>query len=410
MLIHANRRWSEAIDAHLWPYAIRYASDILNEAPMKRNANVTPMELFSASKVRFNPRHNHMFGNPVYVLDNVLQQGQTIPKWSERARVGIFLGFSPQHARSVSLMLSLSSGLTSPQFHVQFDDGFQTIKASFGNTPPISQWQHKCGFARRKPKEPDKTTQQEEIGFVPRGATLEIPPIPEGASNEGADPANEGEPEEPQGSNDNPTEVAPQLRRSRREPRPTMRYHEYVELLVEEMAINEMAVYLPDATLQQASADPDIMYWHEAMKEPDKYKFIKAAQQEVLDHTINGLWEVVPRSKVPQGKLISRGVWTMHRKRKIGTQEVYKWKSQLAYDGSKQTKDVNYWDTYAPVISWPIVRYVLTLALTQQWHIKQIDYVLVYTQAVAETNMYMEAPKGFTFDTQGSQNAKDYVL
>ena len=31
---------------------------------------------------------------------------------------------------------------------------------------------------------------------------------------------------------------------------------------------------------------------------------------EMLDHTANGLWEVVPRHIVPQGKLLSCGVWT----------------------------------------------------------------------------------------------------
>ena len=43
----------------------------------------------------------------------------------------------------------------------------------------------------------------------------------------------------------------------------------------------------------------------------------------------------------------------------------------------------------------------------QQWKIKQIDYVLAYTQADAETDMYMKPPKGFTFDTD---NPDDFVL
>ena len=50
---------------------------------------------------------------------------------------------------------------------------------------------------------------------------------------------------------------------------------------------------------------------------------------------------------------------------------------------------------------------MLTLATMQNWHIKQLDYVLVYTQEVAETDMYMDAPKGFTFKDSNGTALKD---
>ena len=42
-----------------------------------------------------------------------------------------------------------------------------------------------------------------------------------------------------------------------------------------------------------ASADPDTMYYHEAMREPDRQEFIKAMVKEVQSHTENGVWEPV---------------------------------------------------------------------------------------------------------------------
>ena len=53
---------------------------------------------------------------------------------------------------------------------------------------------------------------------------------------------------------------------------------------------------------------------------------------------------------------------------------------------------------------------MLTLATTQNWHIKQIYYVLVYTQAMAETDMYMDAPKGFIFKDLCGNASKEYVF
>ena len=67
--------------------------------------------------------------------------------------------------------------------------------------------------------------------------------------------------------------------------------------------------------------DPDTMYWDQAMREPDRDKFLKAAQAEVDSHTKNGLWEIVKRSTVPKGALILRSVWAMKRKQRIFTQE-----------------------------------------------------------------------------------------
>ncbi len=71
-----------------------------------------------------------------------------------------------------------------------------------------------------------------------------------------------------------------------------------------------------------ASADPDTMYYHEAMREPDRAEFIKAMEKEVKSHTENRVWELVPRSSVPPGIKILPAVWAMRRKRRIATREV----------------------------------------------------------------------------------------
>jgi hypothetical protein len=64
-----------------------------------------------------------------------------------RARVGVNLGISPTHARSVALVLSLKTGLASPQFHVKHDDLFETTSRQVGGyRMPPSRWQGLSGF------------------------------------------------------------------------------------------------------------------------------------------------------------------------------------------------------------------------------------------------------------------------
>ena len=73
-------------------------------------------------------KDHHHFGIPVYLLNNDLQSGKKISKGLPVSRLGIYLGKSPRHALSVSLILNPRTGNVSPQFHVKFDDTFQTVK------------------------------------------------------------------------------------------------------------------------------------------------------------------------------------------------------------------------------------------------------------------------------------------
>ena len=84
-------------------------------------------ENFSAMHNKINISHYHTFGCPVYVLNARLQGAGFIPKWDEPARVGAYIGVSPIHAGNVSLILNLSTGHVSPQFHVVFDKTFSTV-------------------------------------------------------------------------------------------------------------------------------------------------------------------------------------------------------------------------------------------------------------------------------------------
>jgi hypothetical protein len=68
-----------------------------------------------------------------------MRQNHKIPRWKPRSIVGVYLGFSPDHASSVPLVLSTTTGLVSPQYHVVFDDNFTTT-TSFKNNQLPTNW------------------------------------------------------------------------------------------------------------------------------------------------------------------------------------------------------------------------------------------------------------------------------
>ena len=128
MLLHVRIHWPEEFDAALWPFALDYAVWIYNNIPLADRAHMTPDEIFSKSKYGCSIlRRARVFGCPTYVLDARLQDGKKIPKWHPRARTGMFLGFSGEHSSLVGLVLNIKTGHISPQFHVVYDERFETV-------------------------------------------------------------------------------------------------------------------------------------------------------------------------------------------------------------------------------------------------------------------------------------------
>ena len=96
-------------------------------------------------------RHFHAFGCPTYVLDNALQSGQGAPKWRQRSRLGVYFGPSPNHARSVALVLNPRTSHVSPQFHVKFNDFFETVQRKSTDLDASEpEWKYLSGFAIQK--------------------------------------------------------------------------------------------------------------------------------------------------------------------------------------------------------------------------------------------------------------------
>ena len=70
----------------------------------------TPQELFSQINIAPKIKHFHILGCPVHVLDNALQGQQVVPKWKCRSRLSVYMGPSPNHSRTVHLILNPCMG------------------------------------------------------------------------------------------------------------------------------------------------------------------------------------------------------------------------------------------------------------------------------------------------------------
>ena len=337
LLIHSIFKWNGIINSSLWPYAFRHAANVRNTLPDKKDGT-SPLERFSGTDIKPNLRFHHTFGCPVYALNNKLQQGQSIPRWDPRVRLGVYLGESPRHARSVSLVLNTNTGLVSPQFHVKHDDFFETIKknvntstsswlsvASFrsddGNKPgPLQQnvlpsSTNANANHRLESSTPDilmiKGAHDADTGSnnvnnpgpnLPSEALpLPAPILPQLISPEESNYSRAPSLSSPQFNRDSNTSSIHHMRtrRVREKNRKYVSYNSYFDALHQE-----------DFKLQDKMTDPiafsakdgiDTLHYGQAMRAADKKNFIGAMVKEVDDHVRRKHWEIVPISTVPSG-------------------------------------------------------------------------------------------------------------
>jgi hypothetical protein len=146
-LLHARARWPQAVHFALWPYALRNAALLHNSLPVLEDGT-SRFELFSSIRVGSNMKHVHTFGCPVFALQNALASGKSLPRWSPHARLGLNLGPSPMHARNVYLVLNLTTGCVSPQYHCRFDNFFETTRHGGPDVSATISWQQIAGLDR----------------------------------------------------------------------------------------------------------------------------------------------------------------------------------------------------------------------------------------------------------------------
>ncbi len=93
--------------------------------------------------------------------------------------------------------------------------------------------------------------------------------------------------------------------------------------------------------------------------------------------------------------------------RDLTTNEVKSHKAGLNLHGGKQVYGMNYYKTYAPVVTWFAIRLIIKFGIIFHWALRPVDFDMAYPQAPIEEDIYMELPQGNKTDTE---NSKDHVL
>jgi len=467
LLHHATLMWPEQIDSKLWPFAMRVANFCHNHTPDSASG-VTPMQVFTNTyDADESLKDLHTFGCPVVVLrSDLMDRSGSVPRWDTcRARVGIYVGMSNQHATNCPLILNPVTGHVSAQFHVVFDDDFSLVPALRDSdlTPPNwkSLFESKCEhFTDPADDEQfasldhlvwdssDLSSLDQPTSVAPNDKAIQdhsfAPPtqqdlLPDGLPTAPADPISNSAQQEP--SPDRPprrnpsadtfAQPPPDISRRGRIRQPSLKAREAAstvadlglyalyadatfalqatfELFSEELSTSLDAIHPFAFAAKQV--DSDTLTLAQAMKQPDKVDFIRAMAKEINDHQSRNHWKVVHRSTIedPVNKPLP-AVWSMRRKRRYD-RTVYKHKARLCVGGHRQQEGINFYDTYSPVVQWMTVRLLLILSILDGLETRQVDFVLAFPQAEPDTPLYMDLPKGARFSDVPDDAQGDYCL
>lgn len=129
-------------------------------------------------------------------------------------------------------------------------------------------------------------------------------------------------------------------------------------------------------TIQQALADE---------------KWRKSANAEFDAALRNHTWDFVPAEEATN---VIGNRWLFRTKfNPDGT--VDKLKSRLVAKGNHQRPDIDYHETFSPVIKYPTIRLLLGQAAKYNWPVKQLDVNNVFLQGTLTETVYMKQPSGF---------------
>ena len=288
-------------------------------------------------------------------------------------------------------MLTLDTGRVSPQFHVIHDAFFEMNTL---NDKIHTNWKRLAGFALVQLTVPSTPSITPPLLIFPLGS--DPLPFTHQDPEEYMPPpdTNMEPPEDP--PPESPDVPPPQLRRSARTRQPTrvmvksvaqhdIEFHDFygdtytpmtIAFNAEHQAYYE-SMHEDDYKLQNELEDPiafldstakDILYYHQAMKAPDRNSFQRAMHKEFDDHTSRQYWELLPIDQASEGKKVMDSVWAMKRKRNIVTNEIYKWKARLNLHGGQQEYAVNFYEIFSPVVSWIATRLLLIHSIIYKWH------------------------------------------
>jgi hypothetical protein len=159
--------------------------------------------------------------------------------------------------------------------------------------------------------------------------------------------------------------------------------------------INDMFLNNLDTTFYAMQMqNPDVLTQAQMKRQVDTNKFIEAKRPEIEGLVDIKTFEFIPKPNLTPKTRYLDLIWTCRRKRRPDGY-LKKYKARLCMNGSRQIQDIDYTESFAPVVQWSTIRMVNTLAAMHNLKGKHINCTQAFPQAKVEEDIYIQFPECF---------------
>ena len=149
---------------------------------------------------------------------------------------------------------------------------------------------------------------------------------------------------------------------------------------------------LPTSLHVSLSIPLELVNFSSAIKQPE---WVEAMQDEFNAIIHNKTWQLVPR---PHNRPVIGCNW-IYKTKPSTDNTSHKYKARLVDKGFLQERGIDYHETFSLVVKVTTIRILLTLAISQRWHIRQLDISNAFLHGDLHEIIYMDQPPGFKIPT-----------
>ena len=156
--------------------------------------------------------------------------------------------------------------------------------------------------------------------------------------------------------------------------------------------VNNIFAFQVALDIIQNDDDPEPQNTNECRQRNDWPKWREAMQAELhslIKRDVFGPVVQTPASIKPVGNK-----WVFVRKRNENN-DIIRYKTRLVAQGFSQRPDIDYEETYSPVMDAITFRFLISLAVSEELDMRLMDVITAYLYGSIDSNIHMKIPEGF---------------
>ena len=364
---------AKKVDKSFWGEAANTANQLRNYSPTSLKANC-PEQEFSANKPNLN--NLRVFGSRVLIKN----KKKSLKKLDDKTKEGMFLGYNEENKTFRVWDIERKEVISSRDVTVKESEIINQSKPDKDEDEDDDSIYFELDVGEVKVDDERKEGDDQPRGDIPeekeegiRDFVVLIDTLNDNNKDkrkiEVIDLEEEEDVEEVS-DDDNQNN----LRRSTRDKTETKQFGKVLMYLAEEQ-------------------DKVPINYHQMLKSEEREKWLESTQQELNSLTMMNTWTVIDR-KERQPTITAKWLWKI---KYLPTGQIDKFKTRMVARGYTQKKGINYEETFAPVVRFETLRYLLAYSVKHKLAVHHMDVETAFLNGNLEEEIFMEIPEGLEF-------------